>query len=281
VRRLHRSRQRSSSDIIRLFVLADQALVPGRLDLGPCVEAVAGQATGRENEALTRLDRFLEGDAPATRGARPGYPGRPGRGIRKAIRIGGVASSMGLLRLSQSKRDRTRRVTRGSLFEEPMASIMTRTAWKNTRNPLPSQAMTSLQCWTLVLDYLKIALGYSVIPVLVALLCWIFREQIGRAIDATGELGWGKAKVKLRAHAARSTTRPPQKLRLRRPMSRSTGSPHPGLVTLPPRSHRNRGGNWSMPSPRSFYSPHVPPADCQAEFFSPSFAGGSAGVHRI
>ncbi len=62
--------------------------------------------------------------------------------------------------------------------------------------------MTSLEFWTLVLEYLKVALGYSVtIPVLVVVLCWIFREQVGRAIDATGEFGWGKAKVKLRERA--------------------------------------------------------------------------------
>ncbi len=63
--------------------------------------------------------------------------------------------------------------------------------------------MTSLQYWTLVLEYFKVVLGYSVtIPILVAFLCWLFRNQVGRAIDATGELGWGKAKVKLRDRAA-------------------------------------------------------------------------------
>jgi hypothetical protein len=62
--------------------------------------------------------------------------------------------------------------------------------------------VTSLQFWTLVLEYLKVALGYSVtIPVLVVVLCWFFRSQLRRAIDAMGELAWGKVRVKLRKRA--------------------------------------------------------------------------------
>jgi hypothetical protein len=39
--------------------------------------------------------------------------------------------------------------------------------------------------WTLALDYLKVVLGYPVtIPALVLALCWLFRGELRRAIDA-------------------------------------------------------------------------------------------------
>jgi hypothetical protein len=56
--------------------------------------------------------------------------------------------------------------------------------------------------WTLVLEYLKVVLGYPVtIPVLVGFLCWLFRERIGAALDAIQELSFKGASVRLKERA--------------------------------------------------------------------------------
>jgi hypothetical protein len=60
-----------------------------------------------------------------------------------------------------------------------------------------------MQVAAFVLESAKVVLGYSVtIPLLVGFLCWLFRKQVGRAIDSMGEASWGKASVKLRERAA-------------------------------------------------------------------------------
>jgi hypothetical protein len=54
--------------------------------------------------------------------------------------------------------------------------------------------------WTLVLDYLKVILGYPVtIPVLVGFLCWLFRERIRAAIDRIRALRFKDASMDLAA----------------------------------------------------------------------------------
>ena len=56
-----------------------------------------------------------------------------------------------------------------------------------------------MQVWTLVLDYLKVVLGYPVtIPVLILVLCILFRERIRSALDALQELTFPGGGVKLR-----------------------------------------------------------------------------------
>lgn len=56
-----------------------------------------------------------------------------------------------------------------------------------------------MQVWTLVLDYLKVVLGYPVtIPVLIWFLCWRFRDRIGVAVDALQELTFPGGGIKLR-----------------------------------------------------------------------------------
>ena len=60
-----------------------------------------------------------------------------------------------------------------------------------------------MQVWTLVLDYLKVVLGYPVtIPVLILALCILFRERIRAALDALDELTYPGGRVKLRERAA-------------------------------------------------------------------------------
>ncbi len=59
-----------------------------------------------------------------------------------------------------------------------------------------------MQVWTLVLDYLKVVLGYPVtIPVLILSLCILFRERIRSALDALQELTFPGGSVKLRERA--------------------------------------------------------------------------------
>ena len=59
-----------------------------------------------------------------------------------------------------------------------------------------------MQVWTLVLDYLKVVLGYPVtIPILVGFLCWIFRDRISAALDAVQELSFKGASVRLAERA--------------------------------------------------------------------------------
>jgi hypothetical protein len=46
-----------------------------------------------------------------------------------------------------------------------------------------------MQVWTLVLDYLKVVLGYPVtVPALIFALCIVFRERIRAVLDALEEL---------------------------------------------------------------------------------------------
>ena len=53
--------------------------------------------------------------------------------------------------------------------------------------------------WTLILDYLKVVLGYPVtIPVLILSLSILFRERIGVALDALQELTFPGGSMKLR-----------------------------------------------------------------------------------
>ena len=52
--------------------------------------------------------------------------------------------------------------------------------------------------WTLALEYAKVILGYPVtVPVLAGFLCWLFRERIGKALDALREITFPGGSAKL------------------------------------------------------------------------------------
>jgi hypothetical protein len=60
-----------------------------------------------------------------------------------------------------------------------------------------------MQVATLVLDYLKVVLGYPVtIPALVGFFCWLFREQIGAAVGRLLKASFAGASVELAQYTA-------------------------------------------------------------------------------